>query len=61
MDFNERIRAVREDRDMTQSEVAKIIGVAQSYYSKQERGKSRFRSNKSRYYANFSACQQTTF
>lgn len=42
MKYNERIRAVREDRDMTQTEVAKIIGVAQSYYSKQERGNKPF-------------------
>lgn len=42
MKFNERIRALREDRDMTQTEIAKVIGVAQSYYSKQERGEKPF-------------------
>ena len=42
MKFNDRIRAIREDRDMTQTEIAKIIGVAQSYYSKQERGEKPF-------------------
>ena len=37
MQFYERLRELREDRDLTQAAVAQIIGVAQSYYSKQER------------------------
>ena len=35
-----RIRALREDRDLTQSEVASIIKTTQQQYSKIESGKS---------------------
>ena len=38
MEYYERIRAIREDRDMKQSEVAAVLGTDQSYYSKYERG-----------------------
>ncbi len=38
MQFNERIRELREDNDKTQEEIGQIIGVPQSYYSKQELG-----------------------
>lgn len=34
----ERLRQAREDADLKQAEVACLINVAQSYYSKQERG-----------------------
>ena len=37
MQFNERLKELREDKDLTQAEIAQIIGVGQSYYSKQER------------------------
>lgn len=32
------IRELREDNDKTQAEIGEIIGVPQSYYSKQELG-----------------------
>jgi len=32
------IREIREDRDLTQKEVAKALGIAQQYYSKYETG-----------------------
>lgn len=37
MQINERIKALREDKDLTQAEIATMLGVGQSYYSKQER------------------------
>ena len=42
MQFYERIRALREDRDLKQAEIARILGVGQSYYSKQERNEKPF-------------------
>ncbi len=33
-----RIRDLREDRDMTQTEIAKILGMSQTGYSKYETG-----------------------
>lgn len=38
MGFGEKIRAAREDMDLTQSDVAKMIPMNQSNYSKIERG-----------------------
>lgn len=37
MQYWEKIRALREDNDKKQAEIAKILEVQQSYYSKQER------------------------
>lgn len=42
MHFYERIRELREDSDKTQAEIAKLINVGQSYYSKQERNEKPF-------------------
>lgn len=39
MEFYERLKEIRQDRDMTQTEIAEILGTDQSYYSKYERGK----------------------
>lgn len=61
MKYNERIRAVREDRDMTQTEVAKIIGVAQSYYSKQERGNKPFQVEQIKLLCEFFGVSAATF
>jgi transcriptional regulator with XRE-family HTH domain len=36
---NEIIRNLREDNDLNQAKIAKIIGTSQQYYSKYERGK----------------------
>mgnify|MGYP000799066064 CR=1 FL=1 len=33
MDYLERIKGLREDRDITQSEIAKYLNVAQNTYS----------------------------
>lgn len=38
MNFNERIRGLREDRDFTQKQIATILNTTQSTYSKYERG-----------------------
>lgn len=38
MQFYEKIRELREDNDLKQETMAHILGVGQSYYSKQERG-----------------------
>lgn len=43
MQFYQRIREAREDSDLTQEEIAQIIGVKQTYYSKQERGEKPFK------------------
>ncbi|MBQ9974043.1 MAG: helix-turn-helix transcriptional regulator [Oscillospiraceae bacterium] len=39
MEYYERLRQLREDKDLTQEQVAQAIGTSQSYYSKQELGK----------------------
>lgn len=45
MEYYQKIKALREDHDLTQEEIAKKIGVMQSYYSKQERGEKPFQIN----------------
>ena len=42
MEHYERIRALREDMDKTQKEIAELLGIRQSYYSEQERGRKPF-------------------
>ena len=39
MDYLERIKGLRDDRDITQSEIAKYLNVAQNTYSQYESGK----------------------
>lgn len=39
MKYNERIRELRENTGKTQTEIAKILGTSQSYYSEYELGK----------------------
>lgn len=41
MNYTDRIRALREDRDMTQSEIAALLKVGQKTYSDYELGKTR--------------------
>lgn len=36
--YNEKIRALREDHDKTQKEIAEVLNIDQSYYSKYEKG-----------------------
>ena len=38
MDYRQRIRDLREDHDLTQSQVANIIGTSQTMYARYERG-----------------------
>ncbi len=38
MDYVERIRALREDRDITQQTIADILGTSQTMYARYERG-----------------------
>lgn len=38
MNYGERIRALREDKDLKQADIAKILNVTQSYYSRYENG-----------------------
>jgi len=39
MNYYQRLRDMREDRDLSQKEVADILGISQSDYSKYELGK----------------------
>ena len=39
MNYYQRIRDLREDRDLNQATVAEILGISQSDYSKYELGK----------------------
>ena len=39
MDYAERLRGLREDADMTQAQIAAILGTTQQYYANYERGK----------------------
>ena len=39
MEYWERLRGLREDRDLTQAEVAEYLHMAQNTYSRYERGK----------------------
>lgn len=43
MGINDKIRALREDADLKQITIAMLIGLSQSYYSKQERGEKPFK------------------
>lgn len=38
MKYTDRLRALREDKDMTQTEIAKVLNVSQITYSQYERG-----------------------
>lgn len=38
MHYHEKIKELREDNDMTQEQIAEIIGTSQSYYAQYERG-----------------------
>lgn len=48
-----RIRDLREDRDLTQAEVAKVIGTTQQQYSKIETGRADISGEKLRLLAQF--------
>lgn len=39
MNYQQRIKDLREDKDKTQKEIAKLLKTDQSYYSKYENGK----------------------
>lgn len=39
MDYNNRLRQLREDADLNQTQVADILKTSQSYYAKYENGK----------------------
>lgn len=39
INYSKRIRDLREDRDLTQEQVARVLGTTQGYYSKYELGK----------------------
>ena len=38
--MKDRIRALREDRDLTQSQIAQVLGTSQTMYARYERGAS---------------------
>ena len=40
MQFGEKLRSLRKNKDLTQPELAEVIGIEQSYLSKLENGKS---------------------
>lgn len=39
MNFCQRLRDIREDRDLTQGDIARILQTSQSYYAQYENGK----------------------
>lgn len=39
MEYYQRIKALREDHDLNQAQIAAHLGIDQSYYSKYEQGK----------------------
>ena len=39
MKYSQRLRDLREDKDLNQEDVAKILGTTQSYYAQYENGK----------------------
>lgn len=39
MNYNKRLRDLREDRDLTQAQVAKVLNTTYQYYSTYESGK----------------------
>lgn len=39
MQYNQRMRDLREDADKSQAEIAEVIGTSQSYYAQYENGK----------------------
>ena len=41
MNYTDRIRALREDRDMTQAKIAQLLQIGQKTYSDYELGKTR--------------------
>lgn len=42
MDYTERLRGLREDRDLNQADIARILGCKQSAVSKYEVGRSKY-------------------
>lgn len=38
MQFYQRLRDVREDKDLMQADIARVLGMAQTQYSRYERG-----------------------
>ena len=38
MDYIKRLRDLREDRDKTQQEIARVLGTSQTMYARYERG-----------------------
>lgn len=39
MEYSQRLRDLREDKDLNQEDVARILGTTQSYYAQYENGK----------------------
>ena len=39
MNHHQRLKDIREDKDLSQAEVAKVLGIQQTHYSKYELGK----------------------
>ena len=48
-----RIKELREDRDLTQADIAKLLGTTQQQYSKIEKGQSDISGEKLKLLANF--------
>ena len=40
-----RIRNLREDKDLRQKDIAKVLGISQQYYSEYENGKRKFNND----------------
>lgn len=59
--YNEILKELRTDKDMTQAEVAKILKTEQSYYSKYEAGKHPSLLNTYARYAYYTKYPPTTY
>ena len=59
--YLEKLRDLREDRDLTQKEVANMLGIAQTTYSQYELVNAPCPSNAWSLYAGITACRRTIF
>ena len=55
MEYYERLREMREDKDLTLREIADLIGTSTQYYQKYEKGKHPMPIRHQKRYANFTA------
>ena len=59
--YNEIIRELREDNDLKQSDIAKLLGTTQQVYSRYEKGENEMPIRHIILFANFTMFQPTIF